>query len=126
MTFPCTFTGKRHSPIAPGCKVQLIRSDLTKIWCELTSSIRTRSSSDDDEEEFDGTETNVKTEESREKEILLCFRLLESTAAGEGFPMKKNTSVAQNHDVTSTDPGTDTPSAGSSDMTIKRSKGEEP
>jgi hypothetical protein len=32
----------RQKPLAPTCNVCLIRDDLTTIWCEVTSSIRTR------------------------------------------------------------------------------------
>jgi len=32
----------RRKPLAPTCNVCLIRDDLTTIWCEVTSSIRTR------------------------------------------------------------------------------------
>jgi len=42
--------GGRSRPLAPACNVCLIRDDLTTIWCELTSSIRTRSLTDMDNE----------------------------------------------------------------------------
>lgn len=35
--------GMRQRPLAPTCNVCLIRDDLTTIWCEVTSSICTRS-----------------------------------------------------------------------------------
>jgi len=35
--------GGRPKPLAPTCNICLIRDDLTTIWCEVTSSIRTRS-----------------------------------------------------------------------------------
>lgn len=37
----------RPRPLAPTCNITLIRDDLTTILCEVTSSIRTRSSTDD-------------------------------------------------------------------------------
>lgn len=37
----------RSKPLAPTCNVCLIREDLTTIWCEVTSSIRTRSLEDE-------------------------------------------------------------------------------
>lgn len=35
--------GQRPKPLAPTCNICLIREDLSTIWCEVTSSIRTRS-----------------------------------------------------------------------------------
>ena len=40
--FHCALGG-RPRPLAPTCNICLIRDDLTTIWCEVTSSIRTRS-----------------------------------------------------------------------------------
>lgn len=40
-------SGKRPKPLAPTCNICLIRDDLTTIWCEVTSSIRTRSLKDE-------------------------------------------------------------------------------
>lgn len=37
----------RNKPLAPTCNVCLIREDLTTLWCEVTSSIRTRSVEDE-------------------------------------------------------------------------------
>lgn len=37
----------RLKPLAPTCNICLIRNDLTTIWCEVTSSIRTRSLGDE-------------------------------------------------------------------------------
>eukprot|EP00804_Cyclotella_cryptica_P013812 CCRYP_019435-RA/>CCRYP_019435-RA protein AED:0.01 eAED:0.01 QI:134/1/1/1/0.8/0.66/6/142/1158 len=74
--------GKKHRrPLAPSCNVSLVRSDLTTIWCELTSSIRTRTRNDEDIELGiidlnPKATTDTQTEESHEeeKELLLCFR----------------------------------------------------
>jgi len=43
----------RQKPLAPTCNVCLIRSNLTKLWCEVTSSIRNQSSSDNDDDSED-------------------------------------------------------------------------
>jgi hypothetical protein len=70
----------RTKPLAPTCRICIIRQDLTTVWCEVTSSIRTRSSdeetSDSLEEPFESSEVAVvaappKTEV---KELLLCLR----------------------------------------------------
>lgn len=42
-----TGSSARQRPLAPTCNVTLIRDDLTTILCEVTSSIRTRSLSDE-------------------------------------------------------------------------------
>jgi PAS domain S-box-containing protein len=39
----------RRKPLAPTCNICLIRNDLTTLWCEVTSSVRTR----EPEEEYD-------------------------------------------------------------------------
>lgn len=41
----------RNKPLAPTCNICLIRDDLTTLWCEVTSSIRTRSVEDDSPED---------------------------------------------------------------------------
>ncbi|KAL7493858.1 hypothetical protein ACHAWT_002693 [Skeletonema menzelii] len=68
---------KRARPMAPSRNVCLIRSDLSSIWCELTSSIRTTIALPDDTERGSvSKEGSVEPEEPEqlEKEILLCFR----------------------------------------------------
>jgi len=70
---------KRARPMAPSRNVCLIRSDLSSIWCELTSSIRTSIArpADDTERGSVSKEGSVEPEEPEEfeeKEILLCFR----------------------------------------------------
>ena len=47
MSVPFLFPGHRKKPLAPTCKVCLIRDDLTTVWCEVTSSIRTRTLEED-------------------------------------------------------------------------------
>jgi hypothetical protein len=68
---------KRARPMAPSRNVCLIRSDLSSIWCELTSSIRTTIVPPDDtgrgSVSKDGSAEAENAEQS-EKEILLCFR----------------------------------------------------
>ena len=86
--------GPRPKPLAPACNICLIRNDLTTIWCEVTSSIRTRSLKDENSDELLGpleektlsssatqsVDANRKTEdedssgEGEIKEILLCLR----------------------------------------------------
>mmetsp|Transcript_7367 Transcript_7367/g.10525 ORF Transcript_7367/g.10525 Transcript_7367/m.10525 type:complete len:252 (-) Transcript_7367:125-880(-) len=44
---PKTGNKDRPKPLAPTCNVCLIRDDLTTIWCEVTSSMRTRSLQED-------------------------------------------------------------------------------
>jgi hypothetical protein len=50
LTLPFSYTaaGPRPKPLAPACSICLIRDDLTTIWCEVTSTIRTRSLKDDE------------------------------------------------------------------------------
>ena len=43
--------GPRFKPLAPARNICLIRDDLSTIWCEVTSSIRTRSSDDEGADE---------------------------------------------------------------------------
>uniref|UniRef100_A0A7S3VAF3 PAS domain-containing protein n=1 Tax=Chaetoceros debilis TaxID=122233 RepID=A0A7S3VAF3_9STRA len=45
-----TTNGGRPKPLAPTCNICLIRDNLSTIWCEVTSSIRTRSLDEDDPE----------------------------------------------------------------------------
>ena len=49
----------RQKPLAPTCNVCLIRSNLTKLWCEVTSSIRNQSSGDDDDDSEDLTNSTL-------------------------------------------------------------------
>jgi len=91
--------GSRPVPLAPACDVCLIRSDLSTIWCELTSSIRTRPSKigggaitdsasllpeDESSPEHQGEQVEEEEEQEEEKELLLCFRpLREGEQVGE-------------------------------------------
>mmetsp|Transcript_21507 Transcript_21507/g.46735 ORF Transcript_21507/g.46735 Transcript_21507/m.46735 type:complete len:1021 (-) Transcript_21507:158-3220(-) len=93
---------RRTRPLAPACNVRLIRNDLSTIWCELTSSIRTRPKNDvyseltsgpsselkggkNGSNNNDGNESAVSSEpEQEEKELLLCFRpIREGGVVGE-------------------------------------------
>jgi len=49
---------ERSRPLAPTCNICLIRDDLTTIWCEVTSSIRTRSRNDDSLEDSEVASSN--------------------------------------------------------------------
>jgi len=87
--------GRRTRPLAPTCNVCLIRDDLTTMWCEVTSSIRTMSLCDDMDEEamslsnelsspnkktkknkdLDAAATATPPKKAEEKtELLLCLR----------------------------------------------------
>jgi hypothetical protein len=68
-----------HLPITPAYVICLIRKDLSKVWCELTASIRTRSVSSTDEPDSTvkksrSDSSSKQSELSEEKELLLCFR----------------------------------------------------
>lgn len=87
----------RNKPLAPTCNVCLIRDDLTTLWCEVTSSIRTKHVKDESEEgaaSLDGlaeqigaasTTEDAPIEEKEKlpktKELLLCLRPIRD---GEG------------------------------------------
>lgn len=65
--------------LAPSCRVCLIREDLTTVWCEVTSSMRTRSPDEDTEEfDLDTSKSSISAVEAAPKpeykEILLCLR----------------------------------------------------
>lgn len=86
--------GRRRKPLAPTCNVCLIRDDLTTIWCEVTSSIRTVSSDDNEQDSVTNTSksvslkkkdasssssddqqgSNCSSKEAPMKELLLCLR----------------------------------------------------
>lgn len=83
-------TVPRPKPLAPACNICLIRDDLTTIWCEVTSSIRTRSIKDENREEQPGpleakatqsldaskptVEEDPSSSKDEVKELLLCLR----------------------------------------------------
>jgi len=99
---PSTFDfypgGGRPRPLAPTCNICLIRDDLTTIWCEVTSSIRTRNideeqqpdimstittavstkksknSSSNSSEEEEQQPSNSSVQAIQIKELLLCLR----------------------------------------------------
>lgn len=84
------FLPGRNKPLAPTCNVCLIRDDRTTIWCEVTSSIRTRVEEISDEENNQsvkaagskGSKTSSSDEDKEKattkqqggKELLLCLR----------------------------------------------------
>lgn len=80
---------RRPKPLAPTCNICLIRDDQTTIWCEVTSSIRTRSLNDEMVEFNPTPSSRPKASESDQskqidedgvspdeqvKELLLCLR----------------------------------------------------
>ena len=85
------FSGHRKKPLAPTCKVCLIRDDLTTVWCEVTSSIRTRTLEEDipdtqsttisstvaksaDTPPSSSDNPSSSSKEDPVKELLLCLR----------------------------------------------------
>lgn len=81
----------RPKPLAPTCNVCVIRKDLSTVWCEVTSSIRTRNTEDDESGEAlssltgSGNKTSSSESGSADEqqqdnkassthELLLCFR----------------------------------------------------
>ena len=69
-----SITRKRARPMAPSRNVCLIRSDLSTIWCEMTSSVRTSIPQDETDRGSVSKEGSLQEPEEPEKEILLCFR----------------------------------------------------
>lgn len=68
----------RKKPLAPICRMCLIRDDLTTVWCEVTSSIRNKSSDEDAGEEkaiYSKSTESIETLEPKiDQELLLCLR----------------------------------------------------
>jgi len=87
----------RRKPIAPTCNICLIRKDHTTIWCEVTSSIRTKEEEEDAAESVSGDSKSKSKQPGKslskspsptgnekaltdaattevEKELLLCLR----------------------------------------------------
>lgn len=88
---------QRSLPLAPACIIALVRKDLSKVWCELTASIRTRSIVDGD---FDAmvvsqiscassSGDSAESEMNSAKELLICFRPI-----AEG-PMEDNAAAGR-------------------------------
>lgn len=85
-----TSNGTRPRPLAPTCNICLIRDDLSTIWCEVTSSIRTRSLKEENvdamvasgstsSDKRKGNSANISngsetSEDEQVKELLLCLR----------------------------------------------------
>lgn len=80
-------SNRRSRPLAPTCNICLIRDDLTTIWCEVTSSIRTVTTDDDQTDIFSNEKKNDVSSGSSDdqqasncstviqtKELLLCLR----------------------------------------------------
>ena len=65
----------RKKPLAPTCRMCLIRDDLTTVWCEVTSSIRNKSSDEDGlEEKAMNSKSTESSDTSGDQELLLCLR----------------------------------------------------
>ena len=71
----------------PGAMVRVVCSDLTTMWCELTSSIRACGANSEDEEMgiINRNPSNQDGSSSEdEREVLLCIRpILQGENAGE-------------------------------------------
>lgn len=110
--------GKRQR-LVPVYKVRFIRDDLTTVWCELTSSVCTRSFFDD-ESSFDpktalaaiqnprgikSAETSGDTtvpEEEEEDELILCLRpTFEGKKIGEEFRFSPGMNTVNKSEATS-------------------------
>ena len=119
---------KRTRPLAPACNIRLIRNDISTIWCELTSSIRTKPSNDVPVSEFDnkpkggkdGNDSAVSSEsvQEEEKELLLCFRpIREGEVVGEELRFCPKVSESERTD------GSDGPSSEDLKQSSKSSSG---
>jgi len=66
----------RKKPLAPTCRMCLIRDDLTTVWCEVTSSIRNKSADEDagEEKAVKSTESSETSGPKTDQELLLCLR----------------------------------------------------
>jgi hypothetical protein len=126
-TLYIAFSGGRRRTLVPTCNICLIRDDLTTIWCEVTSSVRTRhidedsihetqttTSQDDKRPKTDSASTTddhkTKSSPKQVKELLLCLRPLRdgTEKVSEEFRVLRKKSVValtQNNAQTS-DSGT--------------------
>jgi PAS domain-containing protein len=116
--------GPRIKPLAPACNICLIRDDLTTIWCEVTSSIRTRSLKDESSDETMGpleakaVSSNATTsadaskwgdeDQGEVKELLLCLRPIrdgeESVDESLRFVPPNNLEISESNLLDSGDP----------------------
>ena len=78
--------------------MQLICRDLTTLWCELTSSIRSRDHNDEDSalgifDRNPATSARAPDQQPLEKEIFLCFRsILQGEVVGEDLRFSRRVS----------------------------------
>lgn len=117
---------RRLRPLAPTCNVRLIRDDLSTIWCELTSSIRTRPRNDadielahskgsDQKSGFNNNDAGAEEGEAvsaqpEEKELLLCFRpICEGEKVGEELRFAPKFSEREDMDGSDDDPTSASP-----------------
>ncbi|KAL7538138.1 hypothetical protein ACHAXR_008318 [Thalassiosira sp. AJA248-18] len=132
---------RRTRPLAPACNVRLIRNDLSTIWCELTSSIRTRPLNDGHKDpsvvppsqlkqggnqKMDSSESAVSSDSGQEeKELLLCFRpIREGEEVGEELRFCPKVSVSENADGSEGSPASsDEPKVSSSANSTSRKAG---
>ena len=94
--------GGRPRPLAPTCNICLIRNNRSTIWCEVTSSIRTRSLHEENPEamiasgSMDKKKANscpvinaneISSDDEQVKELLLCLRPIRD---GDNVPVVQN------------------------------------
>jgi PAS domain-containing protein len=123
-----TSNSGRRRTLVPTCNICLIRDDLSTIWCEVTSSVRTRhidehsihgtqtatSSQDDKRSKTDSATTSddqkIKSSSNQVKELLLCLRPLrdgtEKVSEELRFLPKKTVVASTQNHVQSSDSGT--------------------
>ena len=81
----------------PGAMVRVVCSDLTTMWCELTSSIRACGANSEDEEMgiIDRNPSDRdKSPSEDEQEVLLCFRpILQGENVGEELKFPQQVSA---------------------------------
>jgi hypothetical protein len=125
--FIATFVGGRRRTLVPTCNICLIRDDLSTIWCEVTSSVRTRhidedsihgtqttTSQDDKRSKMDSATTSddqkIKSSSKHVKELLLCLRPLrdgtEKVSEELRFLPKKTAITSNQNHAQSSDSGT--------------------
>eukprot|EP00535_Pseudo-nitzschia_heimii_P005890 CAMPEP_0197176704 /NCGR_PEP_ID=MMETSP1423-20130617/2536_1 /TAXON_ID=476441 /ORGANISM="Pseudo-nitzschia heimii, Strain UNC1101" /LENGTH=806 /DNA_ID=CAMNT_0042626111 /DNA_START=179 /DNA_END=2599 /DNA_ORIENTATION=+ len=102
----------RKKPLAPTCQMCLIRDDLTTVLCEVTSSIRNKSSDEDTEEDkavnSKSTENSEASGPKPDQELLLCLRPIRDSVkkVDESFrfiPFGKRVSLEQSKGETNTE-----------------------
>jgi len=142
--------GRRIRRYAPACRLLMIRSDLSTVWCEVTSSIRTRCLRTEADEAISPFEKPVKGksatqqtslqssntsdsgEEFEMKELLLCLRPIregsEPAPPNLQFkaraPTPEHDAVGTAQPVTSSSTNTDNGTGSSTESRLSKAKGQ--